>query len=182
MSDQQPPQPERLPSPDVPPSYVPEVPPTKPRRRHVVRARMGFVLIVLGFLAFVGSYVLLPLYVVCYATCGAPEYSTAWELSLYGLSNFPDRGGVAANILLLCFLPLPVAVMVVGGSIGFLLHPHRWFATWNFRACLVGISAVGILFLYVGFLNAQPEIGYAGMLLGYGLLLGGNRLFLTVYP
>lgn len=176
----EPPQPERPPNPDELPTNIREVLAREPRRRHVVRARAGFVLIVLGFLAFVGSYFLLPVLVVsCFYNCGTPEYSTAWELSMYGLSDFPHTPHGSA--LVLSSLPLLAVMAVVGGSIGFLVHPHRRFAIWNYWTWLAGAGALVMLFSFLLFFNTQPEIGYVGMLFGYGFLWGGNRLFLTAY-
>lgn len=188
MSDQQlpqPPEPERPPSSDVPPNYVPEVIATKPRRRHVVRARIGFALIVLGCLAFIGSYSLLPALVVscvaAYASdCGAPDYLTGWELSQYGLSNLPDRAAVFA--LVLSSLPLFAVMAIVGCSICFLVDPHPTFEGWSYAAWAVGIGALGMLFTFLVFYGTLPQIGYVAMLLSYGVLLGGKILFLKAYP
>ncbi len=179
------PEPQRPPSPDEPPNYAPQVVATKPRRWYVVRARTGFVLIVLGCLAFIGSYSLLPVLVVdcvsAYASdCGAPDYSTGWELSKYGLSNFPDRAAVYA--LVLSSLPLLAVMAIVGCSICFLVDPHPTFEGWSYAAWAVGIVALGMLITFLVFYGTLPQIGYVAMLLSYGVLLAGKILFLTAYP
>ncbi len=177
MSDQ-PPQPQRPPKPDELPTNVPAIITMEPHRRHEVRAWIGFLLIVLGFLAFAVSYFLLPVFVVvCFYDCGTPGYSTAWELSLYGLSGFPQPPFGAA--LVLSALPLFAAMTILGCSICFLVDPHLTFATWSYWAWAAGFIALLILFTLLIFLETRPAIGYVGMLLSYGVLLGGNFLFFT---
>src|SRR5258708_14512660 len=56
------------------------------RRRLVLPAWAGFVLVVMGVLVFVASYFLLPVIAdQCEDACGW-LYPTTWQLSLYGLS------------------------------------------------------------------------------------------------
>lgn len=159
------------------------------RRRLVVPAWTGFLLIVMGFLAFVGSYFLLPVVEIsCFDTCDVPyTYATAWEMSLRSLSGLPITLGqslffMLVFTLLLSYLPLLAAVALLGCSIGFLVHPHRTFATWSYRAWLVGIIVLVIAFPFLSFFILHPYIGYGGMLFGYGLFWAGNRLFLTAHP
>lgn len=155
-------------------------------RRLVVPAWTGFVLIVIGFLTFVGSYFLLPVVqIACFDSCDVPyTYATAWEMSMRSLSAPSSPGFLVGGTfaLVLCFLPLLAAAIVVGCRIGFVVHPHHTFATWSCRAWLVGISVLGLAFPFLSFFILRPYIGYLGMLFGYGLLWAGNRLFLTPHP
>ncbi|MGZ3582573.1 MAG: hypothetical protein ACXWQR_02575 [Ktedonobacterales bacterium] len=145
------------------------------RHRLVVPPWVGFLLIVVGFLTFVGSYFLLPIAAVaCFDDCPS-AYFTAWEMSMRGLSNLPVFLGPSVIILVLCYLPLLAAVTL-------LVHPQLTFATWNHRAWLAGISALGIAFLGLFFSFIRPDIGYLGMLFGYALFWAGNRLLLTSHP
>ena len=188
MSDQ-PPGPQHPPNPDEAPNYVREVPAGDARRRRVGSAWTGFLLTGVGFLVFICSYFLLPVLVVVFCLDCGPEprpHFTAWEMSLRSLALIPDELGqslifMLVFILFVCYLPLLAAVAVLGCSIGFLVRPHRTFATWNHRVWLAGISALGIAFPFL-FWFVRPDIGYVGMLFGYGLIWGGNRLFLTAYP
>jgi hypothetical protein len=158
------------------------------RRRLVLPAWTGFLLIASGFLSFVVSYFLLPLYVTtvnCFDTCTPPKHATAWEFSLNLLSHLPGTPVTDTFLLVLCYLPLLAAVTVVGCSIGFLVHPQRTFATWSSRSWLTGsIALVLLLLFWLLFLSifVRPAIGYLGMLFGYGFLRSGNRVFLTVRP
>jgi hypothetical protein len=156
------------------------------RRQLVAPAWAGFLLIITGCLSFVGSYFLLPVVEIsCFDTCDVPyTYATAWEMSLLSLPalSYPGFLVGAAVALALCYLPLLAAVMVVGCSIGFLLHPQRTFANWSHRAWLVGIIALVIALAFLSFFILHPYIGYGGMLFGYGLFWAGNRLFLTAHP
>ena len=162
-------------------------------RRFVGPAWRGFLLIGAGFLVFAVSYFLLPLYVTtmtCFDTCSpdqlhAPaQHGTVWEFSLNMAAHLSVSVTpvVDSLIVLLCLLPLFAAVMVVGCSIGFLANPQGMFATWSHRGWRTGITALALIFvLSLVFLSSvlRPEIGYVGMLLGYGLLWRGNRVFLV---
>lgn len=183
MSNQapHPPEPQLPPSSDEPPIHVRAVLAREALRRRAVSAWIGFLLIAAGFVVVAVSYFLFPVFVVsCFYHCGAPVYSTAWELSKYGLSNFPDSPAV--NALVLSSLPLLAVTTVVGCSICFLVAPHRMFAIWSYRALVAGFIALVILVTFLLYFGTEPQIGYVGMLLGYGLLWGGNRLFLTAHP
>jgi hypothetical protein len=162
------------------------------RRRLVLPAWTGFVLVLMGVLVFVASYFLLPVIAdQCEDACGW-LYPTTWQLSLYGLSAWQyevyalpqfDISLVPDTVLLvLYYLPL-LAVMVVGGSIGFLAHPHRTFVTWSYRAWLTGSIALVLMLLFVlfgvSFFGGGPYSGFLGLLVGYALLWGGNRVFLN---
>ncbi len=163
------------------------------RRRLVLPAWTGFVLVVMGVLVFVASYFLLPVISdQCEDACGW-LYPTTWQLLLYGLSAWEyevnalpqfDISLVPDTILLvLYYLPLLAAVMVVGGSIGFLAHPKRTLVTWSHRAWLTGSIALVLMLFVVLFLakffGGGPYSGFLGLLVGYGLLWGGNRVFLN---
>lgn len=75
----------------------------------------------------------------------------------------------AALVLLLCSLPLLAAVTVVGcSSIGFLVYPQRTVAIWSYRVWLAGISTLAIALPFLSFVILKAEIGYVGMLFGYG--------------
>lgn len=150
------------------------------RRQFVLPAWAGFLLVAIGFLAFVASYFLLPFYVVnCFDSCANPTYSpTTWAFAANGLSHLSVTPVTSVILVVLCYLPLLIAVAIVGCSFGFLVYPLRTFATWSYRAWLAGSIALVILVLVV-LLFVWPDIGYPGMLFGYGLLWGGNRILLA---
>jgi hypothetical protein len=160
------------------------------RRRRVFLAWMGFVLAILGLLVLVVSFFLLPLDVVpCSDACAQPQLSaTAWEYSLTSLRDLPASLVFNVCLLVLCYLPLLAAVMVVACLLGFLIRPHRAFVTWSRRAWLTGSIAL-VLFLLVVlllvfllgalFLGGGPEVGFFGLLFGYGLLWAGNHVAFT---
>lgn len=147
-------------------------------------------LAILGLLVLVASFFLPSLYVVpCLDSCAQPNrYATAWALSLTFLADLPYSTAIDVCILVLAFLPLLAAVMVVVCLLGFLVRPHRAFLTWSHRAWLTGGIAL-VLFLLVVlllvfllgalFLGGGPEIGFFGLLFGYGLLWAGNRVALN---
>lgn len=181
MSDEPPEQPPA--NSDEPPNSVGEVPTGETRRQRGGSTWVGFLLTGVGFFAFVGSYFLLPVVEIsCFDTCDVPyTYLTAWEMSMRALLGLSDPGFLVAGAfaLFLSYVPLLAAVTIVGCSIGYLVHPHRTFVTWNYRAWLVGISVVVIALPFLSFFILHPYIGYVGMLFGYALFWGGNRLFLT---
>lgn len=169
---------------------------TRVRRRLVLPAWIGFVLVVMGVLVFVASYFLLPAIAEqCEDACGW-LYPTTWQLSLYGLSAWQyevnalpqfDLSLVPSTLLLvLYYLPLLAAVTVVGCSVGFLVRPHRALATRGHRAWLTGSLALVLMLLVVlfvaTFFGGGPYFGFLGLLVGYGLLWGGNHVFLTAHP
>jgi hypothetical protein len=146
---------------------------------------MGFMLAILGLLVLVASFFLPPLYVVpCLDSCAQPNrYATAWALSLTSLADLPYSTAIDVCILVLAFLPLLAAVMVVACLLGFLVRPHRAFVTWSHRVWLTGSIAL-VLFLLVviflfSFFGGGPELGFFGLLFGYGLLWAGNRVVLN---
>lgn len=152
------------------------------RPRRVFLAWMGFILAILGLLVLVASFFLLLLDVVpCVDSCAQPNrYTTAWALSLNTRSLLPSSPIISVVILVLCYLPLLAAVMVVACLLGFLVWPHRAFVTWSRRAWLTGSIAL-VLFLLVvlflfSFFGGGPEMGFFGLLFGYGLLWAGNRV------
>lgn len=155
------------------------------RQQRVLPALTGFALAALGLLALVVSFFLPPLYVVsCVDSCAQPTlYATAWAFSLTFLADLPSSPVINVFILVLCYLPLLAAVMVVACLLGFLVRPHRAFATWGYRAWLTGSIALVLLLLVVLFLisffSGGPEKGFGGLLFGYGLLWAGNRVALN---
>jgi len=158
------------------------------QRRRMLPAWTGVVLVAAGFLTFVASFFLLPLYfTACFDPCIAPTpHITTWDFSLNALAQLSVTPVAEAGILVLCYLPLLAAVTVVGCSVGFLVWPHRTLAMWSFRAWLAGSIALGIMLLLVLLLPLlsliRPNVGFFGMLVGYGLLWAGNRVFLTAHP
>ena len=83
--------------------------------------------------------------------------------------------------LALHYVPLLAALMVFGLSIRFLMHPQRFFLRWFYRSWLMGIITLLIVLPFL-FIFLRPEIGYLGMLLGYGSFFGGYRVFLAAQP
>ena len=155
------------------------------RRLHALPAWMGFMLAILGLLVLVASFFLPPLDVVpCLDSCAQPNrYTTAWALSLNTLSLLPSSPIISVVLLVLAFLPLLAAVTVVACLLGFLVRPHRAFVTWSHRAWLTGSIALVLFLLVVTFLFSfflgGPELGFFGLLFGYGLLWAGNRVALN---
>ncbi len=152
------------------------------RQRRVFLAWMGFMLPILGCLVLIASFSLPYLYVVdCVDSCAQPKlHATAWAFSLTLLRNIPSSPVANVCILVLAYLPLLAAVIVVTCSFGFLVRPHRAFAKWGHRAWLVGVIALVLFLLVVLFLvwffSGGPELGFWGLLVGYGLLWAGNRV------
>ncbi|HEX6123548.1 MAG TPA: hypothetical protein VFY89_10330 [Ktedonobacterales bacterium] len=153
------------------------------RHQRVVPRSIGFVLIAIGFLAFVGSYFLLPIYstTFCFDYCPSMLTATAWEFSLKMLASFSLAPVFDALLLMLLYLPLLAALVVLGSSLGFLARPARAFAIWIRRGCLAGSIALAILLLPLSFF-VRPDIGYLVMLAGYALFWGGYALYLTAHP
>ena len=154
------------------------------RKRLAVPAWIGLLLIIIGFLAFVGSYFLLPLFVTtwnCFDSCTPPRRDTAWELSLNLLTSLRMALEITPLLLVLLSLPLLMAVLVMASSLGFLAHPDYAFEVWIQRGSLVGSIAL-ILLLPFQMFWVRPEIGYLGMLAGYALFWAGHRVFLIAHP
>jgi hypothetical protein len=168
------------------------------RRQLVLPAWKGLVLVAVGFSAFVVSYFLLPLYFTecpgsCFYIPSGTHDTTTWEFTLnlrsgweYWANELPhvDISLVTDTLVLaLCYLPLLAAVTVVGCGVGFLVRPHRALARWGHRAWWTGSIVLGtmlLLTLLMPLLSLlHPGIGYVGMLVGYALLWGGNRVFRT---
>jgi hypothetical protein len=155
------------------------------RARLTAPAWTGLALMVVGLVVFVGAYFLLPLYVTtwlnCFDSCGPPVSRTTWELSLRALSNFvfvPIANGL---VLALLSLPLLGAVVGVGCSIAYRVRARLAFAVWSTRAWVAGAAAL-FLMLPLLLLASLPEVGYLGMLLGYGLFWAGSHLLHTAPP
>lgn len=152
------------------------------RRLCVLPTWAGSLLSALGLLVLAVSFFLPPVYVVsCVDSCTQPKlYATAWVFSLTLLANLPSSPVANICILVLAYLLLLAAVANVMCSYGFLVRPHRAFATWGRRAWMVGVIALVLFLLVVVFLasffGGGPEKGFFGLLFGYGLLWAGNRV------
>lgn len=161
------------------------------RLRLVLPAWTGLVLVVLGALLFFASYFLLPVAVVgCFDSYCGWTYSTTWQFSLAGLSSWEfyvnglphlDISLVTDTIVLvLYYLPLLAAVTVVASTVGSLVWSHRALATWGHRAWVTGSIALVLMLLFVlvvaAFVGGGPQIGFLGLLVGYGMLWAGNRV------
>lgn len=147
-------------------------------------ALVGLVLIIVGFVVFVGSYFLLPLFVTtlfsCFDVCGPAISRTAWEDSLYLLANFEFFPIANTLVLALYHLPLLAAVVGVGYSLAYRVRPSLSLAIWSRRIWIVGTIALIVMLLLL-LIGARPDWGYLGMLLGYGMCWVGSRL-LAGYP
>jgi hypothetical protein len=154
------------------------------RARSTVSTLTGLALIVVGLLVFAGAYFLLPLFLTtvnCFDVCGPPLTRTMWEDSQHLLANlafFP-----VANVLILVLHHLPPlgAVAGVGCTIAYRVSALRAFAIWSRRAWFAGAAAL-LLILLLSLLGSQPELGYLGMLVGYGVCWVGSRLLLSAQP
>jgi hypothetical protein len=112
---------------------------------------------------------------------------SAWVQELQELPHIDSSLVPDTFLLALYYLPLLAAVTVVGWSVGFLVRPQRALALWGYWAWLTGSMALApILFLvldgavYLG--GGGPHIGLLGLLVGYGVLWAGNRIYLTAQP
>lgn len=152
------------------------------RRRRLLPAWTGSLLAALGLLVFVASYLLLPLFIAgCFDYCAPPRrHLTAWTFSLSILSHLPSFPVTNSFVLALCYLPLLAAVVVVGCLLGFLVRLHRAFTMWSHRVWLIGCVAFAFwlaVALFAGSLfGGKLEIGFVGLLFGYGLLWAGDRV------
>lgn len=149
-------------------------------RHHFVWARAGVSVILVGFLSVLVSFFLLPIYITtlnCFDSCSPPKHPTLWEFSLNEIAHFSVTTVTASLILLLCYLPLLGAVMVAVCSTGFLVSPRRALITWSQGGLQAGSVALVIVLAFL-LLFVRPQVGYLGMLFGYGLLWGGERLIL----
>jgi hypothetical protein len=128
----------------------------------------------------VGAYFLLPLYVMTAncsdSSCSPPIADTMWELSLRLLSHFGFAPIGNALILGLCYRPLLSAVVGVGCGIIYLVWARHAFAVWSTSALIAGTAALLLMLLFL--LPFRPQIGYLGMLVGFGLLWAGSRLLI----
>jgi len=154
------------------------------QQRQTAPAWRGFFLIVVGFLAFIVSYFLLPLYITtvnCFDYCTPPVHHTTWEDSLIILEHIPYNPFIDLVVLILDYLPLLAVLIIFGLGVGFLIQPQRFFVKWLFRSWLTGIVSLLSALPFLFFLS-RPEIGYLGMLVSYGLFFGGYRVFLAAHP
>jgi hypothetical protein len=148
------------------------------RARYATPTLTGLILIGAGFLVFVGSYFLLPLYVTtvnCFDVCEPSMSATMWELSLRLLANanFSPVGSVV--ILALLQIPLLAAVVGIGCSLAYRVRAHRMLAVWRKRAWVAGSAAL-FLMLPLLLVMVRPDWGYLGMLLGVGMCWAGTRI------
>jgi hypothetical protein len=156
----------------------------EPRIRSAAPAWIGLALIVAGFLAYVGAYLLLPLYVTtwltCFDVCGPPVSRTTWDFSIHLLSIFAIAP--IANTLVLVLLHLPLLAMAVGVGCNLVdsVFARHAFAAWSTGAWIIGAIAL-FLTLFVLLLGGRPDWGYLGMLIGYALSWAGSRVLLTAH-
>jgi hypothetical protein len=143
----------------------------------------GFFLIVVGLLMFIVSYFLLPLFVTTFNcdSCTPPKHYSAWESSLIFLLHLPNDPFIYSVILTFHYLPLLATLMIFGSSIGYFIHPRRFFVRWLGWSWLLGICFLFIILPFL-FTFIRPEIGYLGMLVSYGPFYGGYHLFLAAHP
>lgn len=147
------------------------------------RNLFGFLLIIIGFVLFIISYFLLPLYVSvvnCFDTCTPPIRRTMWDSSLQVLSNL-NAPYFDYPFLALHYLPLLAALILFGCGMLLFMRPQHVFAVWFYRCWLTGFIALIIIFPFL-LLFILPQIGYLGLLLSYGLFYGGYRLFVGTHP
>jgi hypothetical protein len=153
------------------------------RVQHTVYVRIGLTLIGAGFLVFVVAYFLFPVLLAngvltCGDVCVWPKSSSMWTLSLYQLSNFRFAPIGRALVLAALFLPLVGAVGGAGCSLVYHVRARHVFAFWSTGAVVAGSVELGLM-LPLLLLLGQPDWGYLGMLLGYGLLWAGSRRLLA---
>jgi hypothetical protein len=105
------------------------------RAPSTVSTLIGLGLMAAGFLVFVGSYLLLPLYVTTanrFDVCGPPKSASTWEralrLSSYG---FAPIGNMLIRALL-HFPPL-AAIVGMGCSLAYRVRARRAFVVWSTR-------------------------------------------------
>jgi hypothetical protein len=150
------------------------------RRYRNALAWAGLSVVLVGFLTFVASYFLLPVYVTtlnCFDYCSPAKHATMWQFSLNLFSHVPVTPITNSILLLLCYLSVFGALTILGCSLSFLVSLRRVFMVWSRRGLLAGgvalVIVLAFLLLFVG-----PQLGYLGMLLGYGLFWAGDGLFL----
>jgi hypothetical protein len=150
------------------------------RARYSVSTVIGLLLLFMGFLVFIGAYFLLPLFITgglaCGDVCASPKSVTILELllrALSGLTLYP-----IGNTLFLALLSLPLlgAVVGVGCSLVYLVQSRRALAVWSTVALVVGTVALFPIMVPLFAVLGRPDVGYLGMLVGYGLLWAGSRL------
>lgn len=157
------------------------------RQRLAVPAWVGLVLSVVGVLALVGAYFLLPLWEIPASVCeqGICEnpfrQMTGWETTLNLLTTLPSSTFGNVALLVMFNLPLLAAVTIVGCHVGLLVHPHRTFAVWTAGVWGAGIVAIVLMFFLLS-LFSHPWTGYLAMWLGYAVLWGSNILLRFARP
>jgi hypothetical protein len=152
------------------------------RVRSTVFTLTGLALMIAGSLVFVSAYFLLPLYVTtwlsCFDSCSNPVSRTMWEFTLNAIAHLEFTPIPDSILLVLCYTPLLVAAVGMGGSIAYCVCARRAFAVWSTAALIAGFVAL-FLMLPVLLLGGRPDWGYLGMLLGYALLWAGSHLLLS---
>lgn len=151
------------------------------RPRFIVPRWIGFIIITIGLFVFLVSYFRLSLYVTtlnCLDYCTPAMHSTIWEFSLVLVSRFPYFPAANLLILTLLYIPLIAALVIMVASMWLLINPQRFFMRWLYRSWLAGIVMLLIILPFL-FIGLHPELGYVGMLVGYGFFLGGYRVFLA---
>jgi hypothetical protein len=135
---------------------------------------------------FVVAYFLLPVLLAngvltCGDVCMSPKSSSMGTLVLYQLANFRFAPIGRALILAALFLPLLGAMGGAGWSLVYHVRARHGFAVWSTGALVAGSVVLGLM-LPLLLILGQPELGYVGMLLGYGLLWVGSRRLLAAPP
>jgi hypothetical protein len=100
-----------------------------------------------------------------------------------GLPHFDIFLVTGTILLVLYYLPLLAAATVVACRVGFLGWPHRALEKCGRRAWVTGSVALTLMLLWDwfvgnGFGGGGLQIGFLGLLVGYGVLWAGNRVFL----
>jgi hypothetical protein len=139
-----------------------------------------------GFLVVVVAYFLLPVLLAngvltCGDVCVSPKSSSLWTLSLYQLANFRFAPLGRALVLAVLFLPLLGAAGGAGWSLVYSVRARHVFAVWSTGALVAGSGVLGLM-LPLLLIFGQPDWGYLGMLVGYGLLWAGSRRLLAAPP
>jgi hypothetical protein len=154
--------------------------------RRVTPGWTGLALVGTGFLVFGVAYVVFPFVLVngvfsCGDVCSSPRSFSMWELSLYQRSNFRSMPIGYTLAIAVVFLPLPGVVVAVVSSLAYRVWARRAFVVCSTGALVAGSVALFLLLL-VSLILGQPDWGYLGMVVGYGLLWSGSRRLLAKPP
>jgi hypothetical protein len=148
--------------------------------RRTTPAWGGLALLFVGFLVFIVAYFVFPFVVVngvfsCGDVCISPKLFSMWGLLQYQLAHFRSAPiGYTLALAVVC-LPLLGGVVTVLCSLAYRVWARRAFVAWSTGALIAGSVGLFIMLL-VSLVLGQPDWGYLGMLLGYGLLWAGSLL------